>query len=386
MMKLGNENPMADFEEKRMEFMNAVNNNASQTRQNKLYGEMLEALAEGLEEKAEMKAEEIVNSRFGMVNEFKPVGLSGHELAFYNELDKSIPDGLEKLIPEETIERIFEDMKNQHPLLEKIGLVNTGLRLQILTSEHEGSATWGKVFGEIKGQLKASFGTRQEMQNKLTAFVVIPKDFQKFGPVWVESFIRLQLTEAFAVALESAFLNGDGNDKPIGLTRKLVGKGQAGNLIYDKKDKQDKKITFESPKAIIQQVTNIFKYHSFKADGVKQVDPMGKVVLILNPEEYWEVEKALTSVTSNAEYKRTVPLGLQIIPSAAQEKGFATSFIQGRYDAFVGGGIEIKRYPETFAMEDLDLYIAKQFAFGKAHDERVSAIWELDFSKVNSEV
>lgn len=385
MMKLGTENPMADFEEKRSEFMNAINNNASQSRQNQLYGEMLEALADGLEEKAEMKAEEIVNSRFGMVNEFKPVGLSGHELVFYNELDKSVPEGLEKLIPEETIDRIFEDMKNQHPLLEKIGLVNTGLRLQIITSEHEGSATWGKIFGEIKGQLKASFGTRQEMQNKLTAFVVIPKDFQKFGPVWVESFIRLQLTEAFAVALESAFLNGDGNDKPIGLTRKLVGTGQAGAMIYDKKDKQGKKVTLESPRAIINQVTDIFKYHSVKADG-KQVDPMGKVVLVLNPEEYWEVEKALTSFNDNAEYKRTVPLGLQIISSTAQEKGYATSFIQGRYDAFVGGGIEIKRYPETFAMEDLDLFIAKQFAFGKAHDDKTSAIWELDFSKVSSGV
>jgi len=29
----------------------------------------------------------------------------------------------------------------------------------------------------------------------------------------------------------------------------------------------------------------------------------------------------------------------------------------------------------------MDLYVAKQFAYGKSHDEKSAAIWELDFSK-----
>ena len=110
-----------------------------------------------------------------------------------------------------------------------------------------------------------------------------------------------------------------------------------------------------------------------------------KVVLVVNSSEIWEIEKALTNLSDNADYKKAVPLGLQIIPSVAQEKGFATSFVQGRYDAFVGGGIDIQRYQETLAVEDMDLFIAKQFAYGKAHDEKVSAIWELDFSKINGQ-
>lgn len=59
----------------------------------------------------------------------------------------------------------------------------------------------------------------------------------------------------------------------------------------------------------------------------------------------------------------------------------ATSFIQGRYDAVVGGGINLQRYQDTLALEDMDLYVAKQFSYGKAHDEKSAAIWELDFSK-----
>ncbi len=46
------------------------------------------------------------------------------------------------------------------------------------------------------------------------------------------------------------------------------------------------------------------------------------------------------------------------------------TFVKGRYDTFVGGG-EFGRFTETYALEDLNLYTAKQFAYGKAHDEKV---------------
>ena len=367
-----------DYEQAKAKFMNAVKNNASQEEQGILYGEMLDKLQDHM----------ISEARQGVNNDYSATRnphLSGEEITFFNELDKELPVGIEKLLPEQTIDRIFEDIKKEHPLLEKIGLQNAGLRLKFISSENTGSATWGKIFGEIKGQLKASFGSRQEIQNKLTAFVVIPKDFKDYGAEWIENYIRTQLTEAFALALEEAFLNGDGDNKPIGLTKKITGKAQDGVTTYPKKEKQTGKITFESPRATINQVADIFKFHSEKENGEKYSDVTNKVVLVVNSSEIWEIEKALTNLSDNADYKKAVPLGLQIIPSVAQEKGFATSFVQGRYDAFVGGGIDIQRYQETLAVEDMDLFIAKQFAYGKAHDEKVSAIWELDFSKINGQ-
>ncbi len=50
------------------------------------------------------------------------------------------------------------------------------------------------------------------IQNKLTAFVVLPKDLNDFGS-WcgIERFVPcVQIEEAFAVALETAFLKGTG--------------------------------------------------------------------------------------------------------------------------------------------------------------------------------
>ena len=39
----------------------------------------------------------------------------------------------------------------------------------------------------------------------------------------------------------------------------------------------------------------------------------------------------------------------------AQTAGKVTTFVKGRHDAFVGGGIEFGRFTETYALEDLNL-------------------------------
>ena len=82
--------------------------------------------------------------------------------------------------------------------------------MKFLKSETSGVAVWGKIYGEIKGQLDAAFSEETAIQNKLTAFVVLPKDLNDFGPAWIERFVRVQIEEAFAVALETAFLKGTG--------------------------------------------------------------------------------------------------------------------------------------------------------------------------------
>jgi hypothetical protein len=55
----------------------------------------------------------------------------------------------------------------------------------------------------------------------------------------------------------------------------------------------------------------------------------------------------------------------------------AISFVKSRYDAYIGGGITLRKFDQTFALEDLDLYTAKQFAYGKAKDGKATAVWTL---------
>ncbi|MBF0834491.1 phage major capsid family protein, partial [Bacteroides acidifaciens] len=86
----------------------------------------------------------------------------------------------------------------------------------------------------------------------LTAFVVLPKDTEKFGPGWVQSFVSLQIKEAFATALEAGFLNGDGDNKPIGLSRSLTGTVAGDKTTYAEKTAQTMKLTFEDSKTVVK--------------------------------------------------------------------------------------------------------------------------------------
>ena len=269
-------------------------------------------------------------------------------------------------------------MVKARPLLEQIGLRNAGIRLKFLKSTQTGQAVWGKINGEIQGQLKQEFSEEEAIQSKLTAFVVIPKDSEKFGPAWLQSFVSTQITEAFATALEAAFLNGDGNDKPIGLSRTLTGTVASGTTTYAEKAVETTKLTFADSATVVKELTAVYKYHSVKSDGTTPVAVEGNVVMVVNPADAWDVKKQYTSLNAQGVYITSMPYNLILVESVAQTAGKVTTFVKGRYDALVGGGIEFGRFTETYALEDLNLYTAKQFAYGKAQDEKAAAVWKLE--------
>ena len=359
------------FNEIRQNFLNAVSNGAPQEEQAKLYNEMIESMTNEMMEQARHAAHEEVSA----MNPYD-ANLTAEAREFFNDIDKTAPVGVEKLFPQETIDRIFDDMVKARPLLQHLGLRNAGIRLKFLKSTQTGQAVWGKINGEIQGQLKQAFNEEEKIQNKLTAFVVIPKDSEKFGPAWLQSFVSAQITEAFAAALEAAFLNGDGDDKPIGLSRTLTGTASGGKTTYAEKAVETAKLTFADSATVVKELTAVYKHHSVKSDG-NPVAVEGNVVMVVNPADAWDVKKQYTSLNAQGTYVTAMPYNLILVESVAQTAGKVTTFVKGRYDAFVGGGIEFGRFTETYALEDLNLYTAKQFAYGKAHDEKTAAVWEL---------
>lgn len=273
----------------------------------------------------------------------------------------------------------------EHPLLSKIGLRNAGLRMKFLKSETEGVAVWGKIFGEIKGQLDVAFSEEETIQNKLTAFVVIPKDLQDYNVSFIEEFVRTQINEAFAVALEAAFVSGDGDDKPIGLNRDINNGSTSGSTTtYPEKDTEGE-LTFADPDQTVNELTDVYKFHSVKENG-HPLAVEGRVSIIVNPSDLWNVKKQYTSLNAQGTYVTALPYNLDIVESVAQETGKVTTFVQGRYDAFLGGGMTIRKYDQTLAIEDMDLYTAKQMAYGKAKDIKATAVGTLNVSdNVNDE-
>ncbi|EAG6977118.1 phage major capsid protein [Listeria monocytogenes] len=367
-------NNLVNYEEKRTAFVNAVKNEETQEIQNKAYVEMVDAMAADIMDQAKKEARQEADQYISASRTDK--NITNEEIKFFNDINKEVGYKEETLLPQTVVDEIFEDLTTEHPFLASIGMRTTGLRTKFLKSETSGVAVWGKIFGEIKGQLDATFSDEESIQNKLTAFVVVPKDLENFGPVWVKRFVVTQIEEAFAVALESAFIIGDGKDKPVGLTRK-VGKGtNVVDGVYPEKVASGT-LTFASSKVTVNELTDVYKYHSVKENG-KPLNVAGEVTLLVNPTDAWDVKKQYTSLNANGVYVTALPYNLNIIESLFVPEKKAISYVAKRYDALVGGALNISTFDQTLAFEDLNLYAAKQFAYGKAKDEKAAAVWTLN--------
>ena len=302
--------------------------------------------------------------------------MTAEESKFFNVV---VSDGFqdEIVLPYTIEERIYDDLTSDHPLLSVINFRNLGtITLTAITSEYEGAAVWGPIFGDIKGQLNAAFKQEKIAQSKLTAFVVLPKDLGKFGPKWVAAYVQTQITETYAVALENAFINGAGptKEEPIGLIRDLAAavdptNGHAKKAVAGT-------LTLADPKTIIKEFAGIGKELSEKENG-KPLNVDGKVVLVMNPSDAWDIKGDFTVQNALGDYITKLPYNFTPVESVFATKGELVAFVRDRYDAYRGGGIEVTEYKETLAMEDCNLHVAKTFAFGKPRDNKVAAIYKL---------
>ncbi len=304
--------------------------------------------------------------------------LTAEEKKFFNQVVQS--DGFtdELILPETIEERIYDELKTDHPLLSLIKFRNLGtITLTTITSEYEGAAVWGPIFGDIKGQLNAAFKQENLAQSKLTAFVVLPKDLSKFGPAWIEAYVREQIKETFAVALENSFINGAGPVKyePIGLIRDLQAAVDPANGHAKKAAAGT--LTLADDATIIEEFAGIGELLSVKQNG-KPLNVDGKVVLIINPADSWKMRAKFTTRNAQGAYITNVPFDFQIIPSVFATANEVVAFVKDRYDAYRGGGVEVTVYKETLAMEDCNLHVAKTFAFAKPRDNKTALVYDLD--------
>ena len=274
-------------------------------------------------------------------------------------------------------------MVKNHPFLQLLKLQNTGLRLKFLKSDPKGAAKWGKVNGGIQGQLTATFSDEDATQSKLTAFVAVPNDVLEYGAPWIKTFVVTQIQEAFAAALEEAFLTGDGKDKPIGLNRDVSENVSVTAGQYPEK-KSAGTLTFKDAKTAITELKNVVKALSKKENGETFV-ARGKVVLALQPGASLDVEAAATMQNVNGQWVYALPFGIQTVESEYVPEGKVIAFVPERYDAFVSGGVEIKEFDQTLALEDGHLYTAKRFAYGKAEDDNAAKVYDLKLTDVDAD-
>lgn len=206
-----------------MEMINAAMENGDKTALNN----GLEAFAEEIMTNvmADMKSVEDVPMSALISNpKYNLRALSAEELNFYKAVTVTGNTMTNTPLPQGLYERVFEDLKAEHPLLSKIQFINTSAVTEFVMRDSKvAAAVWGKLCDEITKQLDMAFIKKTLNNNKLSAFVNLCKSMIAIGPVWLDRFVREVLAESIAIGLEKAIVSGTGKDQPIGMIKDLKG-------------------------------------------------------------------------------------------------------------------------------------------------------------------
>ena len=369
-----------NFEDAKVKFANALQE-GNEEAQGQALNDMMEALANDVQSdilnqvNAEMADRSILQARGQNV-------LTSNEYKFFNAV---VEDGGFKdteTLPKETQERVFQDLVEAHPFLQAIGLQNLGAVTEFVYGDPSGAAVWGPLFGDIQGQLNATFRKESISQLKLTAFIPLSNDMLKLGPVWVERYVRTMITEAMNAGLERGFIAGGGSaqNEPVGLIKSI---DPSSGAVSDKASAGT--LTFEPGRASVNEMKGVVETLSTRVidpgganerTKIRNVD--GKVVMLVNPFDHFGIKANATIQNANGAYVTNLPFNPQIVESQFVPQGKVVFFVQGEYIAAMGGTEPIKKFDQTMALEDATLYIAKQYATGKPVDNYAAQVYDLN--------
>ncbi|EMN7731503.1 phage major capsid protein [Bacillus cereus] len=371
-----------NFEEKKLAFAKATQEGTAEE-QSVALNSMIEALATDVRTDILNQVNESMVDRSIMQSRGANV-LTSEEMKFFNAVVEEGGFKSTETLPKTTQERIFDDLVEDHPFLQHIGLENLGAVTEFIYGDPEGAAVWGPLFDGIKGQLNATFRKDSISQLKLTAFIPLANDMLKLGPVWVERYVRTMITEAMKVGLERGFVAGTGKNEPIGLLKDPS--GSVVNGVYPDK-KPVGTLTFEPGRKTINELKGVVKLLAKKlnADGSDADRPKniaGKVVMVTNPFDTFDIQANATIQNAAGVYVTSLPFNPILTESVFVPQGKVLFFVKGQYVAAMGGTEPIKKYEETLALEDATVYIAKQYATGKPKDKYTSQVYTLKLEEV----
>lgn len=287
---------------------------------------------------------------------------------------KQAVKNVNEAIPVTVIDTVVDDIRKAHPLLDRINFRNTSLYTKyIYNKTSKPAAVWGKVTSAITNELEGNIDYFDVELKKLTAFMYIPKDMLDLGPAWVDRFVRELLSEFIALSVETAVVDGDGNDKYIGMTRDVSDTASVVGGVYPRKTAV--KLSKLSPAALGGILAEIAK----NIDGTAR--PVVNPIFVVNPFDYFrKVMPATTVLGMDGTYRNDVlPYPMQIIQSAAIEEGSAVIGLPERYFAGIGMSKDGKiEYSDEYKfLEDNRTYAAKFTGNGRPLDNNAFVLCDV---------
>lgn len=293
--------------------------------------------------------------------------LSQEEKKFYEgfkDIKQSITANQIDIIPTEIIDRTLDDVKKASPILKLVNMAPANVKKWIVAS-HSGTAVWGMLTDEIKGELSAEVTALNIEIHMLSAYLVIPKAIRELSLEFVDRYFMAILSEAMQDGLVKGYLDGDGKTGPIGIFRQI---GTTNGDGTQKAKTVSTKITKFSPKGLAEVRKTLTN------DGKRVVS---KLYLICNPADEAEyVDPCMYGEALTGGYVNKSFIEIEKIVDANCPKGKAAFTIEGYYTMGTTG-VRVNEYDQTKAMENADLIIATCFANGRAVDDNVAVIFDV---------
>lgn len=272
---------------------------------------------------------------------------------------------LDAVLPKTTVDAVFDDLVDQHPLLDAINFQNTsGLIEMIVNTGTKQLATWSTLTAEIVKELTGGFKKVNMTLNKLSAFLPVAKAMLDLGPVWLDRYVRAVLQEALSLGLEEAIINGTGKDMPIGMNRQ-VGDGVTVTAgVYP--EKTPVAVTSLDPVAYGTLLAGMAMTPNGHARTIE------RVLMVVNPNDYLTKIMPATTVraTDGTYVNNVLPFPTTIIQSVQVPANRAIIGLGDRY--FMGLGTaksgKIEYSDEYHFLEDERVYLVKLYGHGEPLD------------------
>lgn len=344
------------------------------------------AIAEDASNQVRAEYEELKNVTDNRVLEARGIPtLTAEETKFYNEVSKAGGFDKDLVWPETIFEKVFEDLEKDHPLLRLINFQSTVGKVKVIRSRRKGVAVFGPLHKDLEGQLDAEFDSTEYTQLALTAFMLISNDTLDLGPRWINRYVQLSLREAVSDIWEVKIVTGTGNNEPIGLLKDLDG-AVTGGVYPDKASAGT--LTFKDSATMVKEFAKVLKTASKYTHRIGDNDTegetkyrkvSGKVYLIVNPVNYYDIVARVTTQNANGVFVSNLPFISQdhIIESLDVPENKLIAFIDGEYDATQSRPEKIAIYKETFAMKRATLYAIDMLGNGQPTNNDAAQVYDI---------
>ena len=290
----------------------------------------------------------------------------------------SVINGIGEALPETTIESVFDDLKQNHPLLNAINFTNTSaITKMVMNKQGSQTATWDELNTPITKQLVGEIEIVTMTLCKLTAYMFVTFDMLDLGPAWIDKYVRETLAEALSVGFETAIVDGNGVNQPIGMTRNFTGSFNSSTGYARNSATAIKALDTDTYGTLLSTLA--------KAPN-GNIRTISEVVLIVNPVDYFtKVMPATTVLAPDGTYRNNIfPFPTKLIQSVGVPEGHAIIGLAPRYfmgmGTAKGGKLE---YDDSYKfIEDLRTYKIKLYGMGKPLDK--NAFIYLDISNLKN--